>query len=425
MTAGKKGRGMTRKTKSSGGPPEYKTGHGREGFVLVVVVSLLVALAMLATALFTILSGDIRNAAYYDRAVDALHNADAGAHYIFARVRDDIETGTIDGTNPVPVLAVSYPVPPGLNFDPVTNLVLLADGESYVYTVVGRAGTSRATIQAVLAAVLGDGVTSEIGLFGNELFEVKPNGYVYSYNSSSNQVPTNSTGEAHVGTNEELDCDDDTIDGSVHLGEDESGNPAEFDEEFTTSADVSREDRMDSDPLGVVGGPLADVFAAVAIANDNASAVGGTLNGNVLTIDGDVTLTAGDYYVDEIDIRANKVLTINATNGPVKIYLTGPANMGANSELVVGPPVPSNFRLFSNSSEEIKIFPRYDFVGMIYAPLATVIIQPNGDFYGNVWGNETILRPGSEVYEDVDSLSTWYTDLGLAGAKFRSWKHVR
>lgn len=413
---------MRQKRRASGRPGGAGR-QGKEGVVLVVVVSLLVALAMLATALFTILSGDIRNAAYYDRALDALHNADAGTQYIFARVRDDIDNGTIDATNPV--LVVNYPVPPGLSFDPVTNLVRLADGESYAYTVVGRAGTSRATIEAVLRVVLGDGQTSELAAFGSDLFQVKPNGHIYSYSSDETQFPTNSTGEASVGTNEEMDGDDDAVDGTIHLGEDESGTPADYDGEFTTSADVVREDRIDPDPLGVVGGPLADVFAAVAIANDNASAVGGTVVGNVLTMEGDMTLTAGDYYVDEMDIAANKVLTIDATGGPVNIYLTGPAIMKPNSELVVNPPVPSNFRLFSNSSEEIKIFPKYDFVGMIYAPLATILIQPNGEFRGVAWGKEVIFRPGGEVYLDMDAVATWYTDLGLLSALLDSWKQSR
>lgn len=395
----------------------------KEGIVLVVVVSLLVALAVLATALFTILSGDIRNAAYYDRAVEALHNADAGAQYVFARLRKDADSGTLSLGSAI--LVVNYPVPAGLDFDPVTNLVRLADGESYTYTVVGRSGTSRARLEAVVHLLLGDGRTAKMGAFGNEEFEVKPNGNVYSYHSDTEQNPTSSTGEAEVGTNGDMGGDDDAIDGTIHLGEAEDGTPATYPHEFTTPAEVIREDRIDPDPLGVVSGALAQAFAAAVIANDNASAVGGTHVGNIMTIEGNVTLTAGDYYVDEIDLTAHTRLTIDATAGPVSVYLTGPATMMPNSEMIVNPPVASNFSLFSNSSEELKFFPRLGFVGMVYAPLASVTMQPNGNFYGSVWGNEAKFMPGGEVYIDIDSLSTWYTRLGLVDTTLASWKQVR
>jgi len=395
----------------------------RQGIVLVVVVSLLAALAMLCVALFAILTVDIRSAGYYDRAVSALHDADGGAEYVFSRVRQNLASATLILDSPSE--AVNYAAPGGLNFDAVTNLVRLSDRHTYMYTVTGRSGSSRALIEVVLGLVVGDGRTSLLGAFGDDKFTIKPNSYVYSYHSSTNPNPSSSAGGATIGANKELSADDDAVDDSIYLGEAEDGTPATFGNEGSTSADVYRGDRINPDPLGVTtGGPLAHAFADAAVSNDNAGGVGGILNGNVLTIKGDVTLVAGDYYVDEIDLGAHEMLTIDATAGAVNIHLTGAMEMKPNSDLVVNPRVPSNFRVFSNSSTQVKLYPKTDFVGMIYAPLAPILVQPNGDFCGAIWGNELELKPGGETYLDLDSLDTWYFALGLVEAHIASWKHL-
>ena len=384
---------------------------------LVVVMGLLFALVLLGAILYSVLSVDLRNADNYNRAVRALHDADAGCDHVLGGIKHDLSAGSLVLDQAVE--AVNYLAPAGFDFVPVTNLIRLADGRSYMYRVIGRSGSARACIEVAVSSC--SSIT--IGCFGNSDVRLKSGTRVYSYRSSQTTAPTpaTSTGEASVGGNEHIGGDNDAVDGTIILGEDESGNPASYSHEFTTPSEVIRTGRIDPDPLGVTNGYLASEFVRVALTNDNASATGGTLVGNVLTIEGDVALTAGDYYVDEIDLGNNETLAIDATAGPVNIYLIGGAYTQPNAEIDVSPAKPDNLRIFSNSGEPIEFQPNSHYIGFIYAPLATVRIQPAGAFYGALWADEIEVWPGGNVYIDIDFLDGF--DMGEP-MRIVSWKQI-
>jgi len=290
-----------------------------------------------------------------------------------------------------------------------------------MFEVTGRSGVSEATIEIVL-----DSWGSVVmGLFGNEEVNMAPNTEVYSYRSSQTTFPTpaDSTGEASVGTNEQMGGNPDAVDGVIYLGEDAAGVPATYPNEGSSLATVVHVPRVDPDPFGIVGGYLATRFTEVAAANDNNQAVGGSSSGGMLEISGNVTLSAGDYYVNKIDLQPQETLTIDATAGAVSIYLSGGANLSPNSSFVMNPPAPDLFRIYSNSAEPIRLMPQTDINGVvIYAPLAEINLQPNGDFYGVAWGRELDMQPGGTCYIDVDAVE----NLSMSGKLERmSWRRVR
>ena len=83
--------------------------------------------------------------------------------------------------------------------------------------------------------------------------------------------------------------------------------------------------RVEPDPLGAVGGPLAASFAHYSNAANNDNAAAG-ISGNRLRINAgqSFTLDAGYYYLTEFNLGANASITINSSvDHPVVIFLAG------------------------------------------------------------------------------------------------------
>ncbi|MCE9615111.1 MAG: hypothetical protein K8T26_12605 [Lentisphaerae bacterium] len=389
--------------------------NGKDGVVLIIVMSFLTVLLVLASTIHVLITLNARQTAYATAAADAFHEADAGADYVFGRLRADEFSGVV--TMNTANVAVDYPPPAGYHFDTVTNVTRLTNKRMYLFRVIGHSGESRALIDVALSydpAFL-------IGAFGNDSLSLGPTTRIYSYNSSTTTSPTTSTGEGSAGSNESMGGAQNAVDGSVYLGEDESGNPATYSHEFTSPAEVVRTTRIDPDPLGAASGQLSNEFVYVSVSNDNATAVGGTISGGQLRIDSDTTLRAGSYYVSDIDLGSHEILTIDATGGPVKIYLTGDVSTQPSSSVTVNPPVPNNFQVYAQGASTIQFQPNNTFIGFLYAPYGSITIQPNGDFYGALWGNTLSIAPNGNFYVDMDFVTQFDMDQPV---EFVSWKQV-
>ncbi len=390
----------------------------KEGAVLFVLMVFMAALTLYAATAYLTSSLDIRTARSHILATRALYQADAGVRHVSERVREDVRSGSLRLNSMTH--AVSYPAPAELTFDTVTALYRLADETSYSFEVVGRSAEASATIEAILS--IDDKL--RFGLFADRNMTFGPTARVYSYNSSQILNPNagDSTHDSLVGVNGSMGGNSATVNGTILLGENLSGQPASYSHEFssTQAAVVERTTHIDPDPLGVVGGELAADFARVAAANDNATAVGGVISGNSISLQGDVTLRAGDYYVSQINIGNHRTLRVDATDGPVNIYLTGTAYVAPNASIDTGPPLPNNLRIYANSSAKIDFAPNARFVGFIYAPLATIDIKPNASVYGALWGRDLNISPNGDIFTDNDLFrSMFQTSLVL-----HSWKQV-
>ncbi len=388
---------------------------GRRGVVMIIVVSFLTVLVFLGGTIAAMLGVNVRQTGYANAAAQAWQQAEAGADLVFARVREDEMNGTLPWSGTA--MSVNYAAPMGYTFDTVTTLTRMPNARQYAYRVTGRSGEARAIIEVVLGRAPG----MNLGAFGNQGVTLKPNTYIHSYDSSTTTTPTSSTGAATVGVNGTLSADASAVDGQIYLGESTAGLPASYGNENSTSAEVIRTDWIDPDPLGVDGGALAAWFGFVAATNHNTSAVGGTHSGGQLRITGNVTLTAGNYYVSEINLGNHRTLTVDASAGPVRIFLTGGASTQPNANIVVNPPYARNLQIFSNSSQPITFQPNNSFIGYIYAPLASITVQPNGDIYGALWGNQLSMQPNGSLYIDTDFVNTFDFNQPLRRV---AWKRV-
>jgi len=137
-----------------------------------------------------------------------------------------------------------------------------------------------------------------------------------------------------------------------------------------------------------------------------------------------VTLTEGDYYLSAIEVADNATLEIDASSGPVNIYLSGPLTAsGSNCNITIDGS-PSNFSIYSNSDDLIHFNNNSEFKGLIYAPLATInMLTRENDVYGALWGN--IVRfsyaTTNNFYYDTAIKQNWLVNK----VSIVSWRDTR
>ena len=400
-------------------PP--RPSDARDGSVLFMVMVFLGALSFMGGTIFMITRTDLRIAANYKTEIEAFQHADAGVQF----VKDQIDTALAAGTLQLVAAteSVNFLPPHGFSFDPVTQLVQTGNTNAYLFEVTGHSQDSESTIEAVVHRTR----LKEFGLFGDEQVDLKPNANVYSFDSGVNPLPGpgDSDGRADAASNEEFISGNGTyLDGSLALGEDSSGSQAVWSDKNGGSTITGYEgqeiDRVDPDPLS---SSLSATFTTVAGANDNASA-GITANKINLGNGDSITLQSGDYYLTSMILKNGAEIIIEPNAGPVNIYLAGGMEAKVGSQINYNPAagtVPTDFFIYSNSSQDLTLKNGGDFKGSIYAPDAFVEVKNSGDFYGAIWAETAEVKNSGDIYIDYALLNrAWGSSVYLA-----SWKEVR
>lgn len=132
------------------------------------------------------------------------------------------------------------------------------------------------------------------------------------------------------------------------------------------------------------------------------TAVPKTIN---LTLNNTMTLSAGDYVASSIAIAGNARLTIDSTNGPINIYVTG--NGSSNGITIGGNGIsnnsqPGNLRIWYSGNGNVQLSGNGTLSAVIYAPNAPVLIRGNGNIVGAVVGASIDEGAnGSIVYDNA------------------------
>lgn len=391
----------------------------KEGMVLFFVLGGLGLLGLLGLTAYTVSRQDALISRNHMRVTQSLNQADAGVEYVKSQVESRLTLG--ESLQQI-VDTLNVTAPTGYDFDPVTVMKQHGNTNLFTFSVTGRSGavgTPDGNGNTTIEATVRRGQAINIGVFGIEELDLRPNVDIWSYNSgvTTNPAAADSTGEASVGSNQNIAFQPSVnLDGTVSIGADIDETEA-----ACSGCDSFRSEtvgHVEEDPLGMFGGTLADQFASAAIDNDN-DLVPEITGGNILMANtGTTIIPSGDYYLSEITFKGD--VTVSVLDGPVNIFLTGQVKSFPGYDInVLGKP--TNFRIFSNSSEDIKILPRHDFRGFIYAPYAQVFMAPEGDFFGGIWSLTTILQPGGSTFVDTalfDAFQTTKLDIV-------SWKETR
>ena len=392
--------------------------RSKSGLALFGVIVILGGLSFVGAIVYAVVDANIEVAGHYQHKQESFFQADAAVEYVRAQLNSDLRSGAITLTQEV--VTVNYAAPSGYNFDTVTNLVQLANTNLYAFTATGRARTSNTKILAVLGQ---SNALADLGLFGDRDVQIQPGFDIYSYRSSVLLNPTaaDSTGTAGAGSNLSVTLQPGvSIDGSILIGESVLGIPGTVSGEGTIPVDFT--ERISPDPLGAIGGELAASFAhySIALNNDNA-AVGIVGNQIDLRNHDTLNLPAGYYYLTDYSQASGSTMIFDSTpDDPAVIFLSGEMFTASNSEMVSSSGSPKALYVFSNSNEEVRIQPKSEFRGFIYAPYAHIQMQPNGDLYGVMWGATMRLQPGGDFFVDISLLE----DFKSGTMKLVQWKET-
>ena len=121
------------------------------------------------------------------------------------------------------------------------------------------------------------------------------------------------------------------------------------------------------------------------------------------------TLTAGTYTATSLEIAGNARLIIDASKGPVNLYVTGTIALGGNGVLNASGQ-PRNFNLVQVGNAGVTVSGNSDFVGTIYAPDSALKINGNGALYGAFVGAAVDLNGNAAIHYDLS-----LKDLGVPG----------
>ena len=424
------------------------TGGSERGMVLVTVILLLSVITLLGTAAYLQASGNLSLSGNFRQAKRALYDADRGIQYVIQKMEEDIGTlfflpsPSIAGTV---ITLPTYAAPSGFSFTPPSTMTDRG-GNRYRFRVTGQApGNAVSILEADIQAVRKP--VFEFGLFADGVVDLKSSSHVYSYNSEDTpdpnpaDFPGASTGEADVGSNTEIRAYMDTyIDGDTALGTNEAGDdPGDWTVTgvpiVTGEAGVAIE-RVDPDPLGALtpGSDLYNQFSDVTTSNDN-SLVAQLTSSTIIDLGNGETMTllgkpgGANYYITSLILRNGSTLVIDATSGPVNVFLSGTLDTedgdleAKNGSQINNTALPTDFNLYSNSSQAIVLKHGSEFKGMVYAPAAPISLMNTGDVYGLIWGNTVDVKNSGEFYFDTAFQTKFPSD--KYGLTLVAWRDVR
>ncbi|UPV73596.1 hypothetical protein M0R89_13740 [Halorussus limi] len=183
----------------------------------------------------------------------------------------------------------------------------------------------------------------------------------------------------------------------------------------------------DIDPVGPMVTARND---SIHDSNDN-GATGAISNGRLVGCSSTCELTAGKYYLEEIDIDNGEELVVNLSDGNVALAVSGPISVDGGTIRVENPSggrtnvymdatkfevvgggevrIPGqksgSFRVYGPPGVEAE-FSDSRFVGMLYAPdspsvQGSVAVTTHAKVFGALVGGETRMKSGGTVHYDA------------------------
>ncbi len=397
-----------------------------KGMVMAIILMLVAVLVILGTTGILTVTTDMKISSNFRENARALYDAEAGVNAVIAKVNDGTFTWPATGNSQV----VTVACPSDFKFNgcagagttsvTVTNV----DGTYYQFQVTGYGYNNAAkTIEVRFKRK----PAFDFGLFADGVVDLKASVQVYSYNSNvtPNPTTTDSLHNGDVGSNTEIVGYNGTlVDGDAGLGASAGGTTATLNIKsgtVITGTSGTEVGRVDPDPLGAVGGELSAKFTTYSATNDNT--LTGTTGVSGTVINGGATLVGkpggANYYISSLTLGNRDTLTVDTTNGPVNIYMTGELE-AKNGSLINVTGSTLDFSIFSNSTDKIVFKHGSAFKGVVYAPYAPIQMKNSADTYGLIWGGSIDIKNSGQFYFD-EALNNKFTSKRVVAV---SWQDV-
>jgi len=385
-----------------------------KGMVMAIILMLVAVLVILGTTGILTVTTDMKISSNFRENARALYDAEAGVNAVIAKVNDGTFTWPATGNSQV----VTVACPSDFKFNgcagagttsvTVTNV----DGTYYQFQVTGYGYNNAAkTIEVRFKRK----PAFDFGLFADGVVDLKASVQVYSYNSNvtPNPTTTDSLHNGDVGSNTEIVGYNGTlVDGDAGLGASAGGTTATLNIKsgtVITGTSGTEVGRVDPDPLGAVGGELSAKFTTYSATNDNT--LTGTTGVSGTVINGGATLVGkpggANYYISSLTLGNRDTLTVDTTNGPVNIYMTGELE-AKNGSLINVTGSTLDFSIFSNSTNSVIFKHGSAFKGVVYAPYAPIEMKNSADTYGLIWGGSIDIKNSGQFYFD-EALNNKFT----------------
>lgn len=415
---------------------KHKHYKSDKGFSIPVVFMVLMLVLLIGMTAATVATRNLRFVNKEYNNTKAFYASEAGIARALSRLRDD---DTWNGTEPtsnggyklsyenIPTgNDVSYSVWVYNNFRGTSNITayrgaVVPPGYAFVLGV-GSVGSSpfRKAVKNTGVMVKRTGPFDEMGIFSDKQSSFEGSIQVASYDSSTGQIVS---GQANVGTNGSdtgaltIDGSAAVIDGSVYSGPGSiigSSGTIIVQGQPQVSGDYGILPREVPMPVPEIPENIAS--KTVSNPNDLLIQLEPGKYDDVLAISNkqNVILTGpGTYVLKGVYFTGKGILSVDTTNGPVKVILDGDISFQGTSFLggianvnQSGPPKPTDLVIYgTDNCKNIAIGGNATAYAGVYARKAEVTIHGNPTMYGAVIG-ERVTVPGNP---------TFYYDIALQG----------
>jgi len=379
----------------------------RRGGTIVFVTVFLTALTGMAFSLMTISLGSMGEQRGEREKLDAVFAAEAAlGEAVF-----ELETG---GDGALGSAQQGIPFGSGTYWVTATDL----GGGSTRLLATSRTERSEAQIELVLQEVITN--MFAWAAFGDESLSLDSNAMVDSYDSSqgtydSQEVNGNGNDRyanpnGHVGSNGDiLASSNSAVHGDATPGPDSTttivGNAE------VSGATAPMPNSMELPPITV---PVFASSGELVVASGTTSIGPGDHHFDRLYIDttatvmvtGPATLVFGSF-----ELRSNSEFRVDATNGPVEIYVIDDFVLSSNTLVASTTYTPSDirFNLLSDNVinpelevelDEVEFESNAMLYGTVYAPNAAIEINSNFELFGSIVSRSLLLDSNSQVHFD-------------------------
>lgn len=374
------------------------------GLAIMVIIMVMLVLFVLVLSIGTISVQNLSDVATSVYEQQAFYTAQAGLADALSHLNSSASwtAGLSNVALPNhPTFTYSVTVTPGGAGVTAPDGTAIPSGNVYLRST----GTATRGATRVVSAV-----TSSSGLFSNALFgavsvSMSGNAYTDSWDSASGPytTPTSPQTTAPVGTNSTAAgavslVGNATVNGNVIIGP--GGNPSTV---IAGSGTYTGSALPEGTALNLpqITSPISGTGTAFSLSGGSQTLSPGVYTSVSATGNSHLTLTSGTYYVKgDVKIGGNSALVIQASSGPVILYVDG--NFDSSSGTINNlSGIPSNFQIYgTDSSAKLDISGGTAAYLVAYARNATVSVTGNGDVYGGLIGSDVRMVGSGAVHYD-------------------------
>jgi len=411
------------------------SGNDRGAVVFTALIFVLI-MSILGTIACIITANDLSIAVNHELSRKAFYSAEAGVHFALASIQKSLKSGTMtlpetDGAT-VSLSSCKLPSDPDITdilfeYLPADAPVLsrIAENE-YRFTARGY-GTRKA--DADIRITFKNRSAFQFGAFGDEGVTAPEYSYFYGYDSTATLTPIgdDGTNSCDIGSNKSVTLSGNTeVHGHIGLGSSETipavYNPIGDPEPriYGPGKAVRTVGHVEPDPLGIVGGEYAEKLNSCFTSSDNGPVPVDLVlgNGESATLIG--KFGGANYYFTHIELKTGATLTVDTSDGPVNLFISGELN-GKNGTITHAGGDPKKFAIFSDSSDPVSVSNSSAFYGVVYAPFADLDIFNGAAIYGAILAKTVDMKNSGEIYFDIALKDKYLTkDVAMS-----SWYEVR